>query len=147
MGLTGRWRRSQTCPSVTILRTRRTMSSHASRLMPMETMPQRLLAATVVLRTSTTLATTAPRAKKMETAAGRLRTAAWTMTMMMDTQFSRLRSVFAVRTDATMKTQFLRFQQRRLLLAVQGTLLELSSQSYSLSFSKSEGIVLLLLCI
>merc|ERR1712083_904632 len=106
-----------------------------------------LLAATVVLRTSTTLATTAPRAKKMETAAGRLRTAAWTMTMMMDTQFSRLRSVFAVRTDATMKTQFLRFQQRRLLLAVQDILLELSSQSYSLSFSKSEGIVLLLLCI
>merc|ERR1711953_308148 len=85
--------------------------------------------------------------EKMETAAGRLRTAAWTMTMMMDTQFSRLRSVFAVRTDATMKTQFLRFQQRRLLLAVQDILLELSSQSYSLSFSKSEGIVLLLLCI
>ena len=27
--------------------------------------------------------------EKMETAAGRLRTAAWTMTMMMDTQFSR----------------------------------------------------------
>merc|ERR1719507_2246963 len=54
---------------------------------------------------------------------------------MMDIQFSRLRSVFAVRTDATMKTQFLRFQQRRLLLAVQDILLELSSQSYSLSFS------------
>merc|ERR1719273_2864168 len=62
---------------------------------------------------------------------------------MKDIQFSRLRSVFAVRTDATMKTQFLRFQQRRLLLAVQDILLELSSQSYSLSFSKSEGIVLL----
>merc|ERR1719500_2536252 len=57
---------------------------------------------------------------------------------MMDTQFSRLRSVFAVRTDATMKTQFLRFQQRRLLLAVQDILLQLSSQSYSLSFSNNE---------